>query len=580
MRELTYSFDDIKYALCSLNASESTMLCAALTESICIGTEVVLCTDGEASDENIQHYDDLINFAKKNQVRINVTSFDDANCKLAVLGKFSSETNGIISRTSNSIDLTQSLASIATSAVNVSQSTKFKLIFNKQEVTIDDSTNMIAVNVSDRFEKILYTINSIDSALNEFCLQLQVHDANKIRVLTFKRERINLITAFKTSFLFNEDLLHGKVAASLVKECAKDKNFSLVSKTVDMYQDLYTKLNISNIPNSVTSLIDVIKKQNQSSNINQIVDKDAAILHSATQMAKKGIDIDKIVENTPSLEIYDDKKDFKEKFKLINTNYENLSSFLKEQIDENPNIQSNSDAEIVISSKIDDVLNKYEESSSEKRSKLLLVRELFKVCKYFIPSMRAAEVLRTGNLKQKKQILSHQFKDANHSKSVSSPQQIKPVANTDFEILLSEIKSMIENIKATGLVSDDLNEKYAELNFVIEQDEEMIQKNYINGINGLTSLISKKIIQLLEVENQFSIHSKMEEKVDILNESQALMYDIDDLRSMGRGSSLHASNTSKTEFRQQVVDDYNISNDDNDYDYDNEELTKWQLDLN
>ena len=132
---------------------------------------------------------------------------------------------------------------------------------------------------------------------------------------------------------------------------------------------------------------------------------------------------------------------------------------------------------------------------------------------------------------------------------------------------------MIENIKATGLVSDDLNEKYAELNFVIEQDEEMIQKNYINGINGLTSLISKKIIHLLEVENQFSIHSKMEEKVDILNESQALMYDIDDLRSMGRGSSLHASNTSKTEFRQQVVDDYNSSNDDNDYDLDNEEAT-------
>ena len=88
-----------------MNADGGTNICAALHKAVSIATEIVLCTDGIASDQDINFYDKLIEFSRKNQIKINIITFKDSESRISILGKFSRGTGGFLSRTTDAIDL-------------------------------------------------------------------------------------------------------------------------------------------------------------------------------------------------------------------------------------------------------------------------------------------------------------------------------------------------------------------------------------------------------------------------------------------------------------------------------------------
>jgi hypothetical protein len=326
LREINSSFCDLRDGLSSLVSQGGTKICGPLFESISIANEVVLCTDGEASDANIQYYDELINFAKINRIKINVISFDDASCQLSVLGKFANETGGVISRSANVLDLETTFSKIATSSVLTDL--KFKLIFNKQQILINNLNKNIEEIVSNKNELWTYNLIVTNSNLKHISVQLQIEELNRICVLTVKRDITQVSNEFvQESKNLNLQILHAYVISKIKRMIIQDGHqFSIVNKDIEIYQNLYKLLKIVNIPNDVKNLFDLVQKNNQISSLKQLSDENALKIYNLSNDTKRTISFqvkEKVEEKLVSLT-------YEEKILLIQKQISSLSTILNQ----------------------------------------------------------------------------------------------------------------------------------------------------------------------------------------------------------------------------------------------------------
>lgn len=287
LRAIEESYRDIKYAIESLNAGGGTNICAALAESVCIGTEVVLCTDGEASDKNIKFYDEVIEFAKKNGKRINIVSFHDTSCDFGTLVKFATETNGKVCRTANAIDLASTLSQIAESAQNFVSGTFYKLLFDNSMLNLNNSSSPIVVNVTDKTMNWVHDVAFKARAHSELVFQLQITDGNKIRIITERKIVTNNIKAFSNPKNTKPEILFVKIINNItVMISSERRNFETIKKKANEFKDLCTKLSLKEWPIELQDLYDAIESQNGRLSINSLTDREVNIIVQLIEKAK------------------------------------------------------------------------------------------------------------------------------------------------------------------------------------------------------------------------------------------------------------------------------------------------------
>ena len=583
LREISQSYSEVRNALVSLQSKGGTQICAALCESLSIGDEIVLCTDGEASDANIQYYDELIEFAKINKIKINVISFDDANCRLAVLGKFANETGGIIGRTDSSVNLTKSIGGISTKLLNTSlaPNLSFKLLFNKHNVIINNSSQTIEEQNVDKYEKIIYDLNVTNSSLNEVIIQLQIQDVSRLCVLTVKRDVVKVSKDFiNATGTFNVDVLHAKVLSEVKKMVGKEsKDLSIVQTTTTIYSNLYKLLNIQNLPREIENVFQVLKKNEQVKDSRSLNDQDAFTIYNALDMFKANQTFKPHVREEVKLS-------FEENAGLIQASYENLSSILNTNLTHDQSNHTNDEKLEKISCLILDATKKAKESSALSL-KLKLLGEVTKVSKIILSkvnifqnSLQSVEkiidtkihdlqqsvLFNQAPLKQENnQMINSNFKSNfdtpqylkqlqqqllvqtmqpkqriyQKEKSIPSGKEIydcKGISQTPFKakeekpkttnisVEMNEISSLIENIKLIGLINncDEVAENFSNLNDLIEEERKMSKQKYLIDMIGIITFLSKVTNKTMKIKNEAKAKNTYNSENDSLKDTVEL----------------------------------------------------------
>ena len=109
------------------------------------GSQIILCTDGAANvgmgsigngNESEKFYEDLADDAKSKGVTVNVISMEGTDCKLALLGKITDRTNGVMNIV-NPANLSSQFKSILENRI-VATNVQAKLIVNNKYLYIRD----------------------------------------------------------------------------------------------------------------------------------------------------------------------------------------------------------------------------------------------------------------------------------------------------------------------------------------------------------------------------------------------------------------------------------------------------------
>ena len=379
LNDLKSSYNNLENKIRGLVAGGGTNICKALHKAVSIGTEIVLCTDGAAQDENIEYYDRLIQFSRLHHLKINVITFMDCQSKVSVLGKFTRGTKGFLSRTKDAVDLENCLEILVHSVANFSQSTKFSLIYNQNEVKFknlsnhqNESNNENEVFVSDKSEKWLFGVKILNSDLKEIIYQLKVFDSNKLRVLTEKKG----VTTSKLTFMDrtwrkSEFLFHSMIAISITNEIiySKTQNFN-ITKLYECFE-LDSKVLIR-----LFKAIEILKTKN----LESLEDEEAAPIFDTIDVLKTQIFFEEF-----KFDAEYEKRIESLNIQIIMLHHQQLSSLIQQSIKYNE-----TDLTRAVSETVSWSINKINAFSFDE-SKLLLLKELLKVVRYFLPNFKTSK---------------------------------------------------------------------------------------------------------------------------------------------------------------------------------------------
>ena len=461
LSEFSSSYKIISRTIENLQSEESTNICPALHKAVSIATEIVLCTDGLAQDEDLNFYRKIIEFAKMNNIKINVITFNDSESKVSVLGKFSRETKGFLSRTTDAVDLEACLSKLLKSVANFSGSSKFCLIFDKYEldfesvpITISNS-NAYEVYVKDICEKWIYKIKVLDPSLKEIVLQIKFFHLNKLRVLILKRE----VTKSRNLFLEEkenlfESVLHANIGFSVTDNIINSDEH--MGQIINKAKDLYSQLGYGTTE-MLTNFFGQIDALNKFSELN---DASAYLIYDLFDSLKEKITCSNFASDPECiLKI--------EKFNIlmIKFQHEKLSSLIRQKLFNKFNLKKSSEA-LSVSNHLTWTIDKIRNSSFD-RSKLFLLNELLKVVQFFLPGLGIKK----------------------------------------FESNFSSNKK--HSSKQSGFSNEErhINEIYSVLNVLIPQEYEKSKIIYVIEMNSLIKLMKNFIVKLVHIEKRVSLNN-------------------------------------------------------------------------
>jgi hypothetical protein len=385
LKNIKSSCDEMKNKIANLHADGGTNICGALHKAVSIATEIVLCTDGEAQDQNIEFYDKLIQFSRINHIKINIITFNDCNSRISVLGKFSRGTGGFLSITTDAIQLETCMEKLVKSTVNYSQSTKFSLIYDEKEANFANLTHfeqskVSEISVSDKSEKWLFGVKVRDPNLKEIVYQLKVYDSNKLRVLTEKKEIINSQIRFVERIQEKSVNLFNTMIVTLITNQIIYSN--IIDIDIKYYKELYERFGLdASILSELVSSIEILKQKQKLENLN---DKEAAPIYDSVYISKESIK-------------FEEKKfdpEYKKKIEnlyilMIKYRHEKLSSMIRRTFTKGYYFQESAQSKI-ISEKVDWSINRIWAYSFDQ-SNLLLLKELLKIVRFFLPNIRMSK---------------------------------------------------------------------------------------------------------------------------------------------------------------------------------------------
>jgi len=258
----------------NLNASGGTCICSALAHSVFLASglpnsEVILCTDGAASDKSDAFYDDIIQYCNTNGfIKINIISFGDEDCDLASLGKLSANTKAKLSYTSDPLSFDAVFSEITNESFKSSLKGQVNLsILVSDGIKLGQISQSLEIKGINKNEKELllefFTTNS--EKHKEFVyFQFQLFYDNSTRVITKKiklnskqeSHRLDLQTeivhAFAlrklSEFVLNKNLFAAENFTREYKKFMNETNESSesVSKTIDLISNLNASCNLDN----------------------------------------------------------------------------------------------------------------------------------------------------------------------------------------------------------------------------------------------------------------------------------------------------------------------------------------------
>lgn len=243
------------------------------------GSDIILCTDGQASDKSEHFYDLAIEYAKNTQTRINVLTFPDCDSGLNLLGKLASETGGKLSR-SEQIELQfEEIVekSFTETKSPVNKFTDLALISaQKNLIFFESNSSQIQRKVQATEDCCMFefTLKSAPTDLfKQFFFQLQLFNDQFMRVLNFSIEYDG--SAKGGDVCINKSLVHVFVGQKLARNILS-KDYVEGERIMNKYRK---SDDVRPIPKANQDLLDIFTTKNT-----RLSDQKAELVYSFTNM--------------------------------------------------------------------------------------------------------------------------------------------------------------------------------------------------------------------------------------------------------------------------------------------------------
>lgn len=467
-----------------LNGGGGTSICSALTHSVYLASalynsEIILCTDGCADDKSEQFYDSVIQFCNQNGfIRINIISFDDADCDLFLLGKLASGTNGKISKTSDSVIFNSFFTNVIEKStqhtlrgsVNLTILTDMNFILFENNISKIEMKNIDKNNNELLFE---YKIRRNGEIPDFVCFQFQFDSDNSTRVYSVKVK----VDKSKKNHAQNAKIIHAYYLRKLSRVIYDEKNLIKAKTILEAYSN-FVKINKHENLKLVKETCDLIN-QLRSTNLN---DQQAEIIHNNKNRCS-----DEIADLVGYDEIKANIIDYDEMKELNDLNEKNLESIINNFRDEGKKEIEN------YCQRLEDLLKNWKKDSRDKIN-LLVALVLMKQAYYLVHIVKCTlnNNKENDDLFLNKNNLTEKISDSHYLENQNIIAELKKENDKD---LIDNILLKLENLK---IIFDDLNNIVS--NSIKEENElfdELLKELFVL-INGL-----KKVTNLNQIEAIF-----------------------------------------------------------------------------
>ncbi len=305
------SYESFRRRIEVLDADGGTNICDALAHSVLLASAsqnsfIILCTDGCAADSDETFYKSIINYCNERLIKINMVSFEGADCNLSMLGQCSCETGGKIYRTIlNGSDLDAHFIDIIEE--NLKDCGKFKgeinvkIVADLDHVTISNATNQYCIDN--------YNPNTLQEILLEFdykpagqeansrtnkdyiVFQTQIKTYNSLRILTTKLSVGQKQTEEARNQVCNEHILHVYNLKKLSRLVLENKNMIVAKEYLKLYErfvqsEATCRVELSDV------VVKLINRLPAKQNFRYLNDFDAQILYN-----NKNLTVAEFLEN-------------------------------------------------------------------------------------------------------------------------------------------------------------------------------------------------------------------------------------------------------------------------------------------
>ncbi len=304
------SYEAFRKRIEILDADGGTNICDALAHSALLASVaqnsfIILCTDGCAADSDEIFYKSIIDHCNQHLIKINMVSFEGADCNLSMLGQCSCETGGKIYRTLlNGSDLDAHFIDIIEENLKNFERLKgqinVKVIGNFDQITINNETNHYCVeNLNpNKIQEILLEFeykpnlhqSSFSTNKDYVIFQTQIKTLNSLRILTTKLS-IRPKSEWPSDQICNEHILHVYNLKKLSHLIIENKNMIAAKEYLKRYERFFQneatyRVDLSDL------VVKLINRLPTKQNFRYLNDFDAQILYN-----NKNLTIGEFLEN-------------------------------------------------------------------------------------------------------------------------------------------------------------------------------------------------------------------------------------------------------------------------------------------